>query len=89
MLVEEVPLCFQSSKVDAFLFWLKGKQLLCFGSCPSQVTFGSLRGELQIPPNQRFPNGKISLYFFCVFKEFGTFWEGLRSLDIHQAESWN
>lgn len=76
MLVEEVPLCFQSSKVDAFLFWLKGKQLLCFGSCSSQVTFGSLRGELQIPPNQRFPNVKISIYFFVFSRNLGHFGKG-------------
>lgn len=83
MLVEEVPLCFRSSKVEAFLVLLKGKLLLCISFCPSQVTFGSVCGEIQMPPNQRFPHVKKKVFFFFKFsRSFQGVWDILGRVKI-------
>lgn len=63
----------------------RGKSLLYISSCPPQVIFGSLRSELQIPPNQEFPHVKRILRF----KEFGTYLGGKGSLEICQVVSWS
>jgi len=82
MFAEELPLCFQSSKVDVSQFCWEGSNFSA--SVPVLPRWFLALSEVSdiVPPNQRFPHVKR----FLRFDDFGTYWGGLRSLDIYQTE---